>query len=161
ALMSAALTPEQQELLDGARKFFADAHPLFGLLAFEPRKVSRGELEIAATLSEDFRQLDGAAEVHGGLLTIILDSVMGFSVFTALDELKPVATINLRSDYVTLPQVDENVLCTAVCETVRDEVAYVNGEVRSMSGDLYARGAGTFMVGTRGPSLASVAGGAR
>ncbi len=151
--MKVDLTPEQQALLDGARKFFADAHPLFGLLGFEPREVSRGSLTVAARLSEDFRQLDGEPQVHGGLLTIILDSIMGFSVYTALDDLKPVATINLRSDYVSLPRTDEEVICAARCETVRDDVAYVAGEIRSADGELYARGSGAFMVGTRGPKF--------
>lgn len=151
--MKSDLSPEQQALLEGARQFFADAHPLFGRLRFEPREVSRGSLTVSARFTDDFRRFEGEPEVHAGLLTIVLDSIMGFAVFTVVEDLRPVATINLRSDYIDAPAVGEEVICTAHCESVRDDVAHVGGEVRSSGGDLLARGSGAYMIGTRGPKF--------
>jgi len=151
---------DQKALLDGARKFFADAHPLFGMLNLRPEAVARGRLEIAATLTDDFRQIDDEPQVHGGVLTVLLDSIFGFSVYTSLDDLKPIATINLRTDYIRLPEVGDEVVCRARTERIRDDVAYVSGDLVARDGELLARGAGAFMIGTRGPKFDAARGGA-
>ena len=50
------------------------------------------------TTIEGLAGADG--KIHGGLYTIIIDSIFGLAVFTALEAVKPIATINLRTDYL-------------------------------------------------------------
>jgi acyl-coenzyme A thioesterase PaaI-like protein len=116
--------------------------------------IGKGKATFAVDLPGDFTGADGV--IHGGLLTIIMDSIFGLSVFTALDKLKPVATINLRSDYLADAAPGERVICDAECYEIRNEVAFVAGRVTTKeSGLLLASGSGAFMVGTRGISKGS------
>jgi acyl-coenzyme A thioesterase PaaI-like protein len=73
-------------------------------------------------------------------------------VFTALEEVKPIATINLRTDYIAPIDAGERAICAAECEAIRDDIAYVAGRLTlETNGQMLATGAGAFMVGTKGP----------
>ena len=38
--------------------------------------------------------------VHGGVITTLLDSVCGLAVFSSFTQMRPVATLDLRIDYL-------------------------------------------------------------
>lgn len=137
-------------MLRSARDFLAHEHSLFRSLALKPILIGKGKATFAMDLPEAFAGADGM--VHGGLFTIVIDSIFGLAVFTALEEIKPIATINLRTDYVGSIAPGARALCAAECEAIRGDVAYVSGKLAAESdGRLLATGAGAFMVGTRGP----------
>ena len=137
-------------MLRSARDFLAHEHSLFRSLALKPILIGKGKATFAMDLPEAFAGADGM--VHGGLFTIVIDSIFGLAVFSALEEIKPIATINLRTDYVGSIAPGARALCAAECEAIRGDVAYVSGKLTAESdGRLLATGAGAFMVGTRGP----------
>ncbi len=152
--MSGEINPAIGAMLKNARDWLTHEHSLFRSLNLEPMLIGKGKATFAVDLPGDFTGTDGV--IHGGLLTIIMDSIFGLSVFTALDELKPIATINLRSDYLADAAPGERVICDADCYKILNEVAFVTGKVTVMSsGLLLASGSGAFMVGTRGISKGS------
>lgn len=141
-------------MLKNARDWLTHEHSLFKSLNLEPVLIGKGRATFDVDLPADFTNADGL--VHGGLMTIIMDSIFGLAVFTALEELKPIATINLRADYLADTQAGARVTCTSECVEIRGDVAYVSGDVKTQTNKtLLAIGSGTFMVGTRGPTKGS------
>ncbi|MEM1409816.1 MAG: PaaI family thioesterase, partial [Pseudomonadota bacterium] len=99
--------------------------------------------------------VDGTS-IHSGLMTILLDTVMGMATWTELDEFKPLATINLQTDTYDHAKVGEMLVCEAICEGIMDDVAIVRGKATSEDGRLLATAAGTFMVGTRSAQVSRI-----
>ena len=140
------IAPGIAKVLAGMHERFSSVHPFFSLLDYQTVKVARGEVEVELTTHPDFT--DGA-HVHPGFFTIVLDSLFGMATFLSLDEMQPIATINLKVDTQGHAAPGARVLCQAACEGIADDVAVVRGQVRAPDGGLIAVGAGTFMVGTR------------
>lgn len=148
------INPAIGAMLLSARDFLTHEHALFSSLGLKPLLVGRGQTRFSFDIPEVFG--DGAGRAHSSFLTIVLDSIMGLTVFTALEEFKPIATINLRTDYLAPALTGGRAVCACTCQTIVDEIAFVKGEVAvEESGALLATCAGAFMVGTRGPSKAS------
>ena len=146
--MTGEINPAIGAMLKNARDWLTHEHSLFRTLNLEPLLIGKGKATFAVDLPENFAGANDA--IHGGLLTIIMDSIFGLCVFTALDKLKPIATINLRSDYLADAEPGERVICDADCVQIIDEVAFVTGKVTVKdTGRLLASGSGAFMVGTR------------
>lgn len=144
------INPAIGSMLRSARDFLAHEHSLFRSLELQPILIGKGKAEFSMALPASFAGADG--DVHGGLYTIIIDSIFGLCVFTALEEIKPIATINLRTDYIGAIRPGDRAVCAADCEAIRGDVAYVSGRLTAESdGRLLATGAGAFMVGTKGP----------
>lgn len=148
------INPAIGEMLKTARDMLMHEHSLFASLGLEPKMIGAGSVSFAVDLPEDFAGADGF--IHSGLMTLIMDSIFGITVFTALEALKPVATINLRTDYLRKARPGTRAVCTAQCLSVDHDIAHVSGDLRiAETGALIATGAGAFMVGTRGPAPGS------
>ncbi|MEZ5895800.1 MAG: PaaI family thioesterase [Parvularculaceae bacterium] len=144
------VNPAISAMLRTARDFLTHEHSLFRSLSLEPILIGKGKATFSMELPQQFA--DGEGFVHGGLSTIILDSIFGLTVFTALEELKPIATVNLRTDYISRARFGVRAVCSAECDGVRNDIAYVTGRLALQADNsLLATGAGAFMVGTRGP----------
>lgn len=147
---SSDINPAIGGMLRSARDFLAHEHSLFRTLDLKPILIGKGKATFSMLMPADFAAADGS--VHGGLYTIILDLIFGLAVFTALEEIKPIATINLRTDFVGLIAPGARAVCEAECEAVNSDVAHVSGRLfAEATGDLLATGTGAFMVGTKGP----------
>jgi len=152
--MNGEINPAIGSMLKSARDWLTHEHSLFRSLNLEPVLIGKGRATFAVDLPADFADTDGA--VHGGLMTIIMDSIFGLAVFTALEQLKPIATINLRTDYLASADTGTRVVCTSQCNDIHGDVAYVSGNIKTHSDNkLLATGSGTFMIGTRSPSKGS------
>lgn len=148
--MTAAINPAVSAMLKDARDWLLTEHALFQTLDLKPLLIGRNKATFSVFLPEDFCDADG--NIHGSLLTLIMDSIFGLAAFTALDELKPVATINLRTDYLANIRPGGRVVCAAECEELRGDVAHVTGSLKDEATNrLIATGGGAFMIGARGP----------
>lgn len=148
------INPAVGAMLQSARDWLLHEHSLFKTLDLKPTLIGRNKATFSVYLPDDFQNAAGG--IHGGLFTIIMDSIFGLAAFTALDELKPVATINLRTDYVGEAAPGGRVSCAAECRKLKGDVAYVSGDLTDEeSGALIATGAGAFIVGARGPGRES------
>lgn len=67
--------------------------------------------------------------LHPGALTVLADSACGMAVLSTLDERVPVATLDLRMDYLRPAGPGHAVHCEAHCFRSTPSVAFVRGEV--------------------------------
>jgi uncharacterized protein (TIGR00369 family) len=97
--------------------------------------------------------------LHGGPITAMLDAACGLSVYVKLDEPCPVATLDLRIDYLRPATPGIEIHARAECVRVTRSVAFVRCDAfhPEKQGDLVAVASGTFMI-FRGRGLGACAG---
>lgn len=88
--------------------------------------------------------------LHGGAISTLLDGSSGAAVFAALDKLLPIATLDLRIDYLRPAEVGRAVLARATCYKVGHTVAFTRAVAyHDDEADPIAHAVGTFMLGTK------------
>lgn len=86
--------------------------------------------------------------VFGGVITTLLDHAGGVAVMCALEEARPVATIDLRIDYMRPATPHRELLGFARCYHLTRSVAFVTGAAyHDDPGDPFARFQSTYMLG--------------
>ncbi len=63
----------------------------------------------------------------GGLVTTLLDHVGGLAVWVAMDAFRPIATLDLRVDYMRAAQPGRDLLAQARCFRLTPTIAFVRG----------------------------------
>lgn len=94
---------------------------------------------------------DGSEEICTSVLYSLADSASGLSVFAEARELTPIATLDLRMDYLRPATGDRSLLAVATCRHLTDEVAFIHCDILC-EGDsqLLATANATFMRNTQG-----------
>jgi uncharacterized protein (TIGR00369 family) len=88
--------------------------------------------------------------VHGGAITTLLDAACGSAVFSALPTPQPVATLDLRIDYLKPATSRLDVQARATCYKVTRNIAFVRATAyHDDEADPIAAASGTFMLATR------------
>jgi uncharacterized protein (TIGR00369 family) len=88
--------------------------------------------------------------LHGGAITALLDAASGTAVFAALTEWLPMATLDLRIDYLRAADAGRDVLARAVCYRLARHVAFTRAVAYiDDERDPIASAVGTFMLGTK------------
>ena len=91
--------------------------------------------------------------VHGGVITALLDSCYGLAIFVKLNKLRPMATLDLRIDYLKPATPGREILGGAVCYKLGHELAFVRGAAyHDCPDDPIATSSGIFMF-TDGPVI--------
>ncbi|MGV6801771.1 MAG: PaaI family thioesterase [bacterium] len=140
-------------MLSAIRPSIENQHPLFGKVDLDVTSVGRGTMSCTLTAIEAFS--DGAV-IHGGMFTILLDTILAYAVWTRMDNFKPIATINLKTDYLGHATPGDRIICNAHCQNIHDNVAFCTGNaVLADTKSPIANAAGTFMVGTKNISAKS------
>lgn len=99
----------------------------------------------------ELRADDAAEELCTSVLYSLVDSACGLAVFAALRELKPIATLDLRMDYLRPAASKRALVATARCHHLTDDVAFLRCPVFSEGLDEpVAIGNATFMRATQG-----------
>ena len=89
--------------------------------------------------------------LHGGAITALLDGASGCAVFAVLTELVPIATLDLRIDYLRPAEAGRAVTAHATCYKVTRNVAFTRASAyHEDPADPIAHSVGTFMISTRG-----------
>jgi len=88
--------------------------------------------------------------LHGGAITALLDGCSGAAVFAALTELVPIATLDLRIDYLKPAEPQQAVTARATCYKVTRNVAFTRAVAYQRDPeDVIAHSVGTFMLSTK------------
>jgi uncharacterized protein (TIGR00369 family) len=88
--------------------------------------------------------------LHGGAITALLDSCSGAAVFAALTDLVPIATLDLRIDYLKPAEPGKSVIARAVCYKMTRNVAFTRAVAyQGDPDDAIAHSVGTFMLSTK------------
>lgn len=87
--------------------------------------------------------------LHPGALTVLADSVCGLAVGSALPARVPIATLDLRMDYLRPAGPEQDVHCEAHCYRLTRSVAFVRADVWQADRDQpIATAQATFMLST-------------
>ena len=88
--------------------------------------------------------------LHGGAITALLDACSGASVFAALTEWVPIATLDLRIDYLRAAEAGRDVTAHATCYKRTRDVAFTRAVAyHDDPDDPIASSVGTFMLSTK------------
>jgi uncharacterized protein (TIGR00369 family) len=112
--------------------------------------VSTGPCE--ATIRLPFRpELVGDPSrgvVFGGVITTLIDHTAGLCVFCSLEELRAIATLDLRIDYLRAARAGADLIGHAECYKMTKNVAFVRAlAYEDDPADPFASCLATFMVG--------------
>lgn len=89
--------------------------------------------------------------VHGGVITTLLDTLCGAVVLSSVPENTPIATLDLRIDYLHPAMPLREIRGSAECYKVTANIAFVRGlAFYDAADDPIAHCAGTFMLGATG-----------
>ncbi len=86
--------------------------------------------------------------LHGGAVTTLIDNACGLGVVAALEQPRPVATLDLRIDYLKPAEAGRDLLCRAECYRVTRQVAFARASAFNEGGeaDPVAAALGSFML---------------
>ncbi|MEJ7596817.1 MAG: PaaI family thioesterase [Kofleriaceae bacterium] len=88
--------------------------------------------------------------LHGGAITALLDGASGAAVFATLTDFVPIATLDLRIDYLRPAEPGKDVMCRASCYKMTRNVAFTRAVAyHDDPEDPIAHSVGTFMVSTK------------
>lgn len=96
--------------------------------------------------------------LHGGAITSLLDACCGGAVFLKMPSPIPIATLDLRIDYLKPATPRRGVIARAECYKLGRSVAFARALAYHDESDPIASAAGTFMLSTKGKAV--VGGGA-
>ncbi len=136
---------------------FVDAIPHNHALGLKMLEMQRAEARFLLPYKLELVGNPDTGVLHGGAITALLDACSGAAVFAALTEWKPIATLDLRIDYMRAGEVGRDIICRAHCYKLARNVAFTRAVAfHDDEADPIATSMGTFMIGTK-PGTASVA----
>jgi uncharacterized protein (TIGR00369 family) len=92
--------------------------------------------------------------LHGGVITALIDAACGASVHFRLQSAIPIATLDLRIDYLKPATPGQDVQARAECFKATHNVAFVRAiAFHEREDDPLASAAATFMISTKGRSV--------
>ena len=88
--------------------------------------------------------------IHGGAITALLDGASGAAVFATLVDLVPIATLDLRIDYLRPAEAGQPVMARGTCYKMTRNVAFTRAVAyHDDPANPIAHSVGTFMVSTK------------
>jgi uncharacterized protein (TIGR00369 family) len=125
-------------------------------MQFVPHNVALGLVVVSMTKAEAVMRLPYHAKLvgnpdrgvlHGGAITSLMDACSGAAVFMALREPTPIATLDLRIDYLKPAEPPRDVVSRAYCYRVTRNIAFTRCVAfHDDEADPIASSAGTFMI---------------
>lgn len=116
-------------------------------LGLELIDVSRGEATIRLPYDEKLVGDPETGILHGGVITTVMDNAMGMAVFSALNPVMGLSTLDLRLDYLKPATPNQDVKVYAHCYKITRHIAFVRGlAYHGDKSDPIANGSATFML---------------
>jgi uncharacterized protein (TIGR00369 family) len=137
---------------------FIDGIPHNRALGMKVVEMRRSEATFELPYDEKLVGNPDTGVLHGGAITALVDACSGASVFAALTEWQPIATLDLRIDYLRAGDVGRAIKCRAHCYRLTRNVAFTRAVAfHDDESDPIATSMGTFMIGTKpgGPKKAA------
>ena len=136
------------ELFGSARREMAEHTPHCRRLGLEVVEVGPSRAVVRLPYRDELVGDPARGVVFGGVITTLLDHAGGLAVFCSLAELKPIATLDLRIDYLRAAEPGCDLLGEAQCYKLTTSVAFVRAIAwEREQRDPFASCLGTFMVG--------------
>lgn len=141
---------ERLALLSKLNRGFVDVVPHNRALGLELVELGDGRARFRLPWDPKLVGDPRTGVLHGGAITSMMDACCGAAVFMALMEPTPIATLDLRIDYLRPATPKEPVDAHAHCYRVTRNVAFVRGVAyQGSEDDPIASAAGTFVLSTK------------
>ncbi len=138
-------SPQGNAMLEGFRRAVKIPHAR--ALNLELVDVSPGEATVLLPYDQKLVGYPDRGILHGGVVTTVMDNAMGIAVFSALDPFVPLATLDLRLDYLKPAEPGLDVRASATCYKVTRHIAFVRGlAYHADKSDPIANGSASFML---------------
>jgi uncharacterized protein (TIGR00369 family) len=148
------MTDDRAKKLSALDQGFTHAIPHNRALGLRFVDFADGEAQLLLPYSEQLVGNPETGVLHGGAITSMLDAACGAAVFLALDAPRPIATLDLRIDYLKTGTPRRDVLCKAKCYKVTRNVAFVRGfAYHDDENDPIAAASGSFIIQGKGRPL--------
>jgi len=149
-----ASIPNDQEILSHIQGYFSGGSELFRHLEMDITSASDEGIEARFKPGAEHLGAQADASPFGGVITTILDSLFGLAVMVELNAPSPIATVNLRIDFVDTVPVSGDLLFNARCTGIDERIARTEGVCTLQStGAPVARAIASFAIGTKGPAF--------
>jgi len=120
-------------------------------LGLEITSLEAGFASIRLDYQERLAGNPQSGVVHGGVISTLLDTVSGLTAMSAVSASTPVATLDLRIDYLKPAHPGETIFGEADCFRLTSSVAFVRGSAHHGDArDPIATSIGTFMLNSAG-----------
>jgi uncharacterized protein (TIGR00369 family) len=103
------------------------ASPYAQAMAAELVEVEPGRALLRLPYQDAFIGDPDTGVIAGGVVTALLDQTCGYAVWSALDEFSPIATLDLRIDYMRPARPREALQAQAECYKLGKAIAFVRG----------------------------------
>lgn len=135
-----------EKTIDSRWQNFAHVSPYNRELGLQPHALSPEWCVLKVEYQDALVGDPQTRVLHGGVITMLLDAVFGFAIFVKLPEMRPMATLDLRIDYLKPATPGRAVLGGAVCYKLTPELAFVRGSAYHDSpDDPFATAVGIYM----------------
>ncbi len=131
--MTPSKTPDKQgrpvilDILGGDKDAFLDTVPHAKAIGMEIVEIGKASGVLKIPYSEKLIGNPQTGVVHGGVISSLLDTALGLAVICALDELVPIATLDLRIDYMKAATPGQTIYARAECTQMTKTIAFVRG----------------------------------
>ena len=145
---------EREQLRLHLVQSFSAAVPHNRALGMEILELQRGGAVFRLPYDAKLVGNPDSGVLHGGAITALLDGCSGAAVFAELPEIVPIATLDLRIDYLRPADPNRDVMARATCYKMTRNVAFTRAVAyHDDESDPIAHSVGTFMVSTKAGSV--------
>ncbi|WP_293374104.1 PaaI family thioesterase [Nevskia sp.] len=137
---------------------FLKIAPYTARLGIEAVTADDGGCVLALPYRPEFVGDPDSGVLHGGAVTALIDTTFGFAVYFRIQEYRPMATLDLRIDYLRPAKPGVKVHTRAQCYKLTPELAFVRGcSYEDDAEDPFASCVGVFMFTAAQPAPAKAA----
>jgi uncharacterized protein (TIGR00369 family) len=145
---------DRERALPIVRAAFRDMVPFNAALGLDVVDIAPGVCVLRLPWRDDLVGNPRSGVLHGGAITALLDACGGASVFLKMPKPIPIATLDLRIDYLKPAVAQLDVFARAECYKLTKSVAFVRAVAYQQDErDTVASAAATFMLATKGDSV--------
>jgi len=133
--------------IDLVRAIVPRGIPHAGALGCELVSVEKGRAVVRLPWREEFVGNPETRAPSGGVITTLIDTAAGMAAMAALDEMVPIATLDLRIEYLKPAAEGRTIEAAAECHKVTRTIAFVRAwAYQDGRDDPVATASGTFML---------------
>jgi uncharacterized protein (TIGR00369 family) len=126
-----------------------DPIPHAAALGIKVVRIDAGDATLRLDHRPEFVGDPSRGLVFGGVITTLMDQALGLAVSCSLDDLRPIATLDLRIDYLRPATPGKSLFARAKCYKVTRHVAFARAVAHDGSeDDPFANCVATFMLGS-------------
>ncbi|RMF70152.1 MAG: PaaI family thioesterase [Alphaproteobacteria bacterium] len=107
--------------------------------------IGRDWAELALPYDERFVAYEETGVLAGGAVFSLVDTAAGMAVFARMRQFEPIATLDLRLDYLRAAERDRPLMARMECYRMTRSIAFVRGSAHHPDGPVIAHATGTFM----------------